>query len=112
MVVDGSFFSSSSLSLSVASSANIFQVIAILHKLVLDFVYLFYPLLVLLPLTAIHVIVAVAADYSMYPIGPSPSSLFGVVVIGSIFFQPPNHREESCVALSSMHLQWYVPPLD
>ena len=63
--------SSSSSSLSVASSANLFQVIASLHKSVPDFVFLFYPFLVMLPLTVIHTIVAVVAADSMYPIGPS-----------------------------------------
>ena len=45
-----------------------------LQRLVLDCVYLFYPFLILFPLTVIHTIVAVSNAASMCPVGPSPSS--------------------------------------
>ena len=83
-----------------------------LHKSVLDSVYLCYPLLILLPLTIIHAIVAVDVTVYKVPLGPLPSSLFGVVVLKSNLYRLPIHQEESCVVLSSMHPQWYVPHLD
>ena len=83
-----------------------------LQNSVLDCVYLFYPFLILLPLTVIHAIVFAVAAASMYPVGPSPGSLYGVVMLGYIPSQPHNHREESCVALLLMCLLWCVDPLD
>ena len=75
-----------------------------LQKLVLYCVYIFYPFLILLPINVIHVIFSIAAGDSMCPVGTSPSSLFGVVVLGSIPFQPLKHHQESCVALPLMRL--------
>ena len=80
----------------------------ILHHSFLDFVYLFYPFLIQLPLTAIRAIIDVVAAVSMYLVGPSPSLLFLIVVLGSIHYQPLTHREDSCVALSLMRLLCYV----
>ena len=67
-----------------------------LHKSVLDGVHICYLFLIPSPLAVIHAIVSVAADASIFPGGPLPSSLFGVVVIVSILFHILNYREESC----------------
>ena len=74
--------------------------------MVLDFVYLFYLLLIPFPLTVILAIVAVVVVVvaSRYPIGPSPSSLYGVVVLGSIPSHLWKNLEGFCVALSLMRL--------
>ena len=60
---------------------------------VLDLVYLFYQFLISLLLTFILAIVVVFDDDSRYPVGPSPSSLHIVVVLGSIPSHPRNHME-------------------
>ena len=60
-----------------------------LQNSVLYCVYLFYPFLILLPLTIIHSIVDVAVSASICPVGPSPSLLFGVVVLWSFPFIAP-----------------------
>ena len=48
----------------------------ILHKSVLDYLFLFYPLLIPFSPTVIHAVVAVDVASSMSPIGPLPNSLF------------------------------------
>ena len=74
------------------------------QNLVLDFVYLFYPFLIPFPLTFLLAIVAVAVAASRYPVGPSPSLLYGVVVLGSIPSHPCKILEGFCVAPSLMRL--------
>ena len=80
----------------------------ILQNLVIYFVYLFYPLLIPLPLTVVHATVAVVAAASMYHVDSSPSLLYIVFVLGSIPSQPQNHRGESCVSFLLMRLIWCV----
>ena len=75
-----------------------------LQNPVLDFVYLFYPFLIPLPLTVILTIVSAVADASRYPVGTSTSMLSGVVVIRSIPSHPRNNLEDFCVALSLIRL--------
>ena len=71
-----------------------------LQYLVLDFAYLFYPILIPLPLTVILSIAVVVADISRYLVGPSPILLSLVVALGSIPSLPWNHLEGFCVTLS------------
>ena len=54
----------------------------------------------------------VVATVSRYLVDPPPSSLYWVVVLGSIPSLTPNHKEGFCDALSLMLWLWYVPHLD
>ena len=78
---------------------------------VIYFSYLFYPILVLLPLTVILSIVVVDVVATRYLSGPLPSFFPLVDAQGSIPSLPQIHLEGSCVALSWKFWILFVPHL-
>ena len=88
----------------VASSTNILLVLCWLgfNEFTVfssNLFYLFYPILILLPLTVtLYIVVGVAAVYR-YLVGPTPRSLSGFVVLGSVPSLPWNHPVGFSVAI-------------